>query len=41
MWVAGNGDPTKGLLWIVADIGKLMTTNTAAVLIRVMAKMSL
>jgi len=29
-WVVGNGDPTEGLLWVVADLGKLMTANTEA-----------
>src|SRR4051812_8218614 len=27
-FIKGNGDPTKGLLWIVADLTRLLATNT-------------
>lgn len=30
VWLAGNGDPTKGLLWITADLGRLSTVNSEA-----------
>lgn len=27
-FIRGNGDPTKGLLWVTADLTRLLATNT-------------
>lgn len=27
-WITGNGDPTQGLLWVAADLGRLVAAAT-------------